>query len=150
MIKKLLLFTFVVAASFQLSAQDGTGLATFNPIINEMPATRSNPTPGRYTQKCVAQYQTRDGWSNAYNVNVNFMSGTALNNATNTFNYSTTSVYGVIFWDKGQASVIKITTYLPCGGTVDRSCINSVLGPLKGKDQDGDVWRINTNNGYPY
>ena len=146
MIKKLLFFTFIVAASFQVNAQDANGLATFNPIIMEMPRNRSNPTPGQHTQSCAAQYQTRGGWSKTYNVNVNFMSGTVLNRKTNSGNYSTTSVYGVIFWADNKAIVIKITTFLPCGGTVDGVCINSVLGPLKGNDQDGDVWRIDTTN----
>lgn len=146
MIKNLILFLFVVITGFQVDAQDANGLATFNPIIMEMPRTSSNPTPGQHTQSCAAQYQTRGGWSKTYHVNVNFMSGTVLNRKTNSVNYSTTSVYGVIFWANDKASVIKITTFLPCGGTVDVACINSVLGPLKGNDQDGDGWRIDTTN----
>jgi hypothetical protein len=96
----------------------------------------------KYTQTCTARYMTENGWSKKYTVDVNFLSGSELNQATNTYNYSTYSVYAVIFWGKGQASVIKLSSYLMCGSEVDKNCIRSSITDLKGNDQDGDEWKI--------
>lgn len=96
----------------------------------------------KYTQTCVARYMTQDGWSKKYTVDITFISGTVLNEATNSFKYSSFSVYAVIFWDEGQATVIKLSTFLSCGTIVDKSCITNTIGDLKGKDQDDDEWKI--------
>ena len=96
----------------------------------------------KYTQKCIVQYATEDGWSRKYNVDVTFLSGSELNEATNSYRYSAYSVYAVIFWDKGQATVIKISTYVSCSTVVDKNCIKTTVGDLKGKDQDEDEWKI--------
>jgi hypothetical protein len=96
----------------------------------------------KYTQTCVTRYMTQDGWSKKYTVDVTFISGSELNEATNSYKYSSYSVYAVIFWGEGQASVIKISNYLSCGSKVDKNCITNTYGDIKGKDQDGDEWKI--------
>jgi hypothetical protein len=96
----------------------------------------------KYTQTCVARYMTQEGWSKKYTVDVTFISGSELNEATNSFKYSSFSVYAVIFWGEGQATVIKLSTFLSCGTTVDKNCITNTIGDLKGKDQDDDEWKI--------
>jgi hypothetical protein len=85
---------------------------------------------------------TENGWSKKYTVDVTFLTGNELNQATKTFDYSTYSVYGVVFWDKGQATIIKISTTLFCGMETDKSCIQNAVGNIKGIDQDGDEWKI--------
>src|SRR3972149_7314860 len=95
----------------------------------------------KYTQTCVVRYMTQDGWSKKYTVDVIFISGSELNEATKSFKYSSFSVYVVIFWSKEQVSVIKLSTFLSCGATVDKDCITNTFGDLKGKDQDGDEWK---------
>ncbi len=106
----------------------------------------NQPSEAKYTQTCVAQYMTQSGWSKKYTVDVNFLSGSELNDATKTLNYSTFSVYAVIFWGEGKATVIKISNHLLCGTTVDKNCITDLFGDLKGKDQDGDEWKICTGD----
>lgn len=101
-----------------------------------------NSADARYRQTCVVKYMTQEGWSRKYTVDVTFISGTELNEATNSFKYSAFSVYAVIFWGEGQASVIQISTFLVCGQDVDERCITNTIGDLKGKDQDGDEWKI--------
>jgi hypothetical protein len=96
----------------------------------------------KYMQTCVARYKTQDGWSKKYSVDVTFISGSELNETTRSFKYSLFSIYAVIFWGEGQASVIKLTTFLSCGTTVDKNCIINTIGDLKGKDQDDDEWKI--------
>jgi len=96
----------------------------------------------KYTQTCVVRYMTQEGWSKKYTVDVTFISGSELNEATNSFKYSSFSVYAVIFWGEGQASVIKLSTFLSCGTTVDKNCITNTISDLKGKDQDDVEWKI--------
>ena len=96
----------------------------------------------KYTQTCVTRYMTQEGWSKKYTVDVTFISGSELNDATSSFKYSSFSFYALIFWGEGQASVIKLSTFLSCGTTVDKNCITNAIGDLKGKDQDDDEWKI--------
>ncbi|MEK7224262.1 MAG: hypothetical protein AAB221_01080 [Bacteroidota bacterium] len=96
----------------------------------------------KYRQVCTAQYMTQEGWSKKYQIEVTFMTGYELNNATNTYKYSMYSVYAIIFWAQGQASVIKLTNFFVCGLETNKNCITSVIGNLKGSDQDGDEWKI--------
>lgn len=100
----------------------------------------------KYTQTCQANYKTATGWSKKYTVDVNFLSGSEMNTATSSFDYSSFSIYAVIFWGKGQASVIKLKSHLFCGAEVDKTCITSTLGDLKGIDQDKDEWKICVTN----
>lgn len=100
----------------------------------------------KYRQVCNAQYMTQNGWSKIYQVEVTFMTGYEMNTATNSYRYNTSSVYATIFWGEGQASVIKLSSFLICGLETDRSCIQNAMGYLKGGDQDGDAWRICTTN----
>lgn len=102
------------------------------------------------TAKCrrnaKVKYETQEGWSKLYSVEVQFLTGYELNDATGTFNYTVYSIYAVIFWDKNQASVIKLSTYLVCGSEVDCDCINSSFVDLEGYDQDGNKWKICVSN----
>jgi hypothetical protein len=96
----------------------------------------------KYKQTCIVRYMTEDGWSKKYTVEVTFLTGSELNEATSSYKYSTYSVYAVIFWGKGQASVIKLSGYFSCGSEVEKSCITNTYSDLKGKDQDDDEWKI--------
>lgn len=100
----------------------------------------------KYVQTCEAKYMTEGGWSKKYTVEVTFLSGTELNTATNSYKYSSYTVYAIIFWSKGQATVIKVSSYLSCGIEVDKSCITNTYGDIKGKDQDEDEWNICVSN----
>ena len=96
----------------------------------------------KYVQSCNASYMTRDGWSKKYIVDVTFMSGKEMNEATNSYKYSTYSVYSIIFWGEGKATVIKVSNFLTCGDVVDKNCIKNTIGDIKGKDQEETEWKI--------
>lgn len=94
------------------------------------PSTGSNASDSRET--VCAKYMTADGWSKAYKVTATFESGSDLNTATGTFNYEPYSTYAVIFWDKNEASVLKLAYYfgaLPPGG-------------VEATDQRGRKWHV--------
>lgn len=79
----------------------------------------------KYVQTCKVKYKKNYGWSDYYTVDVTFVSGTELNRSTNTYDYDSYSTYTIIFWDKDEASVIKISTYTSCGSEVKQSCITN-------------------------
>lgn len=94
------------------------------------------------TRVATVKYEQKYGWSKKYTVDVTFMTGYELNQATGTFKYNMYSVYASIFWGDGQASVIKLRTTLLCGNEVSCDCIDNSMFDLKGSDQDGDNWNI--------
>lgn len=100
-------------------------------------------TSAKFVKSCIAQYLTEDGWSKKYTVDVSFLSGSELNEATNSFNHDIYKVYAVIFWDNNETTIIKISTFTGgCGSIVKESCITNLVMDLKGTDQDGDTWKI--------
>ena len=96
----------------------------------------------KYRQTCEVHYKTNNSWSKKYTVEVTFMTGFELNQATNSFKYNSNSIYAIIFWDKNEASVIKISTILICGYETTKSCITNTYSALTGTDQDDDEWKI--------
>ncbi len=106
----------------------------------------ANAIYAKYVQTCDVKYMTKDGWSKKYTVDVTFISGSELNEATSSYKYSGFSTYAVIFWSKEQVTIIKLSTFLSCGTTVDKNCITNSVTDLKGKDQDDDEWKICVGN----
>lgn len=78
-----------------------------------------------------ARYATQPfGYSKGYEVQATYTDGQELNNATSTFGYTVYAKYVVIFWESGQASIIKLD--VPYLGVV----------PTTGKDQEGRTWQV--------
>ena len=100
----------------------------------------------KHTKQCKVKYKVEYGWSKTYTVDVTFLTGSELNSATGTYNYSSYSVYAVIFWAQNEATVIKIRNILLCGMKVTQSCIDGIIGDLQGYDQDDDYWNICTGD----
>jgi hypothetical protein len=100
----------------------------------------------KYVQTCKVKYETQQGWSDYYTVDVTFLSGTELNNATNSYNYSSYSTYAVVFWGEGKASIIEIESYTGCGSEVTQSCISNAYSNYEGEDQRGIKWEVCTKN----
>lgn len=86
-----------------------------------------------------AKYMTNYSWSKAYQVQTQIYSGQELNQATgNPFgNYDMFSHYAVIWWNKGQASIIKINDIYVAGG---------MLLNTNGIDQNGRQWQLSDNS----
>jgi hypothetical protein len=100
----------------------------------------------KYTRTVKVKYQKQYGWSKLYTVDVTFMTGYEMNQATRTYDYNMYSVYGVIFWGDGQASIIQLSSYLICGTVVTRNCIDNSIYDLQGNDQDGTKWNFCLGN----
>lgn len=102
---------------------------------------------GTYKKSAEVQYKTSDGWSDVYNVEVNFLMGSELNKSTNSLKYSSYSLYAVIFWnDTGSASVIEIEGLNTCYETVKKDCIENKTFDWEGKDEKGRLWNICTSS----
>jgi len=100
----------------------------------------------KYTQTCKAKYKRDYGWSQYYSLDITFMSGVELNKATKTYKYNSYSTYAIIFWDKDEASIIKLSSYTGCGSEVKQSCITNKVTNLVGEDQQGKTWEICTRS----
>jgi len=91
----------------------------------------------------TVKYEKQDGWSKKYTIEVSFMTGYELNQATSSCDYSMFSNYAVIFGGEGQATVIKLTSNLVSGREeLTCDCIHNTIYDLQGYDQDGDKWNI--------
>lgn len=107
-------------------------------------ATPTN-TDARLRQEAKVRYETSEGRSKWYAVNVVFLTGSELSQATSSFRYDSFKNYAVIFWDDDEASIIKLTqpSMIFCGSEFDKSCL-PMLGRMKGPDQQGRQWEICT------
>ncbi len=56
---------------------------------------------------CV-RYQKESGWSSGYKVQATVLSGVELNQATKSLRYNALAKYVVVFWDRGEASVLEL------------------------------------------
>jgi hypothetical protein len=97
----------------------------------------------RYRIRAKVRYDTQDGRSKWYTVEVTMLTGSELNTATKSFRYRGFSNYAVIFWDQNEASVIRVRTVLICGMEFEESCM-PILGRMKGTDQQDREWEICT------
>ena len=59
---------------------------------------------------CV-KYETQTGWSRGYQVDATIAKGSYLNQATSTFDYEPYATYAVVFWQQGQASILRLNYY---------------------------------------
>lgn len=91
-------------------------------------------------KKICAKYMTNYSWSQPYQVQAQIYSGQELNQATgNPYfgSYDMFSHYAVIWWDRGQASIIKLNGIYVSGG---------MLLNENGIDQNGRQWQLSDNN----
>jgi uncharacterized membrane protein len=85
------------------------------------------------TKRCNVKYQTGNGWSQTYNVNVKFLKGTDFNKKSRSFDYNSYSTYAVFTLNTGGTTIIE--TDLSLGlNQLDTSC--------NGSDQDGVNWHL--------
>lgn len=100
----------------------------------------SSHTAYAYEVKNVcAKYMTNYSWSQAYQVQTQIYTGQELNQATgNPYfgDYDMFSHYAVVWWDRGQASVIKL----------DFHVAGSMLINSNGTDRQGRRWQLSDNS----
>lgn len=81
-----------------------------------------------------AKYRSGYGWSKGYQVSATKIKGGDLNRATRSWDYDAYATYIVIFWDRDQASIIKLDwPNLSAIGT-------------QGEDQRGVRWEVSTSS----
>ena len=115
-------------------------------LIISLFLTFSSVLEAKYVQTCEVKYLSSDGWSDYYTVDVTFMTGSELNEATSSIDYSSLSTYGIVFWGDGKATIIEISSIVFCGNKATKSCITSHALNIEGESQDGRSWEICTKN----
>lgn len=104
----------------------------------------SSPAEAHLRKPAQVRYATKEGPSDWYRVEVNFLTGRELGKATGKpFTYSMFKNYAVIFWGPNQATVIELSTFMFCSGDFHQGCL-PLFGRLEGNDQDGDQWEMCT------
>lgn len=104
--------------------------------------TQALPSVKRY---CQIQYKTKGEWSKPYLMQVTFITGKELNDATKSYDYDSFSQYTVAFFGKGKAAVIKLkSSLLSVGDTFDGSHFSSMFSfsGVTGTDQSKREWKI--------
>ena len=92
---------------------------------------------GYEVKNVCAKYQVNHDWSKVYQVQAQIYDGNELNQAVGGGifgRYGMFDHYAVIWWGKGQASIIKLDNYL----------FGMAMG-INGSDQDGRAWRLADN-----
>lgn len=106
----------------------------------------SAPSYARLTTPAKVRYETSEGRSKWYAVDVHFFTGSELAQTTGQWSrFSSLKKYAVIFWGQDQATIIEISNLLICGTEFSQSCM-PILSRIKGKDQDGDEWEVCTSS----
>jgi hypothetical protein len=103
----------------------------------------AGPATARYTTNAKLRYTSDSGTSQWYSVDTSFLTGAELNNLTGSFRYSGFGHYAVLFWQPGQATVIKLEGLFVCGMEFTQSCM-PLLGRMKGADQENRNWEVCT------
>lgn len=103
----------------------------------------SSPADARLRQDAKVRYETREGQSKWYTVEVNFLTGQELSDATSSLRYSMFKNYAVIFWRENEATVIEIAGFNFCSGEFSQTCL-PILGRMNGEDADGTKWEVCT------
>ena len=67
---------------------------------------------GRVSRTCKVSYETRDGWSEEYKREVEFLTGEELNKATRSFKYDMLSHYALVWFAKDEVAILKLEELL--------------------------------------
>lgn len=57
---------------------------------------------------CHVQYQNNGSWSQIYQMEVTFLTGLELNQATSSSTFSNESIYGILWFSNGGCAILKI------------------------------------------
>lgn len=110
--------------------------------LTALVATLPAPASAKFHRQENVRYETETNWSDSYLVDVTFATGFELNQATNSFDYDTFTLYAAVFWTNHEASIIKLTDFNMCGVDANESCLPDYFGPHSGTDQMGRRWEI--------
>ena len=69
----------------------------------------------RIVRYCQVSYETREGWSIEYLHEVTFQSGTELNTATKSLQFSSFENYALVWYAPDQVAIIKLGAFLVTG-----------------------------------
>ena len=96
--------------------------------------TGASSSSGGQKQEVCAKYRTRSGWSQGYTVTATVINGSDLNAETGSYSYEPYATYAVIFWDRGEASVLELQSY---SGEI-------TAYETSATDQQGRSWKVST------
>ena len=94
------------------------------------------------------QYETEDGWSKKYRMEVSFMSASELNEATKTYSYGLSKYYAIIWFQDGGCAIIDMKVTIAADNILTDNTIrnifiiNSHKDGVQINDEHETKWRI--------
>ena len=77
---------------------------------------------------CAVTYDTEDGESDVYKLEVSFVTGKELNRSTHSYNYSSWSNYALVWFAKGKVAILQLgVTLLGVGDEFEDSNFKSMF-----------------------
>lgn len=86
--------------------------------------TSINASVNRYMD---IQYETQNGWSKKYRMEITFMSANELNEATRTYSYGLSKYYAVIWFRDGECAIIDLKASLAVDNVIDDNTIHNIF-----------------------
>ena len=94
------------------------------------------------------QYETENGWSKKYRMEVSFMSASELNKATKTYSYGLYKYYAIIWFKDGGCAIIDLKVTIASDNIITDNTIrnifiiNSHKDGVQINDEYETKWRI--------
>lgn len=99
---------------------------------------------------CYVQYAIGYGWSQVYTMQVEFMTGMELNNATRSYSYDGYKRYCLLWFSNGGVAINEISDGFLCGYEFDDDAFRSLFYfrystqcvQINSQADEAPVWRI--------
>lgn len=109
-----------------------------------------NTTYAAIRRLCNVQYATAYGWSQTYTMQVEFITGSELNNATHSYSYDSFKKYCLLWFSNGGVAINEIKDFFMCGFTFDDDAFRNLFyinfsikcPQINSENEDGQFWKI--------
>jgi len=113
-------------------------------------ALNLHPSYASIRRQCKVQYATASGWSHTYTMQVEFITGSELNNATHSYSYDSYKKYCLLWFSNGGVAINEIRDYFLCGFTFDDDAFRNLFyikfsiqcPQINAENDDGRIWKI--------
>jgi hypothetical protein len=99
---------------------------------------------------CKVQYATSYGWSQEYTMEVTYMTGAELNNATHSYTYDPYKKFCLLWFSNGGVAINQIEDYFLCGPEFDDDAFRNLFflrsnircKQINSTEDEAPIWKI--------
>lgn len=96
-------------------------------IITFLSLTLPIDTSAAIRRLCKVQYQTEDGWSKEYTMEVEFATGSELNERTHSYKYKSFKNYCLLWFSDGGVAIEEINEYVTTSSEFDHGAFKDLF-----------------------